>query len=58
MLDQSVLTSPAVVSWNATVPWLTWAAGGLPSSSVVHASSNVLPACSLTVTFSFVGVGL
>jgi hypothetical protein len=58
VLDQSVFTRPASVSWKAISPRLAGASGGLPSSSVVHASVNDLPRCSLTVTFSLVGDGL
>ena len=58
VLVQFVFTRPAVVSWNDTVPALTTASGGFFRPSVVQASVNASPFCSLTVTFSFVGVGL
>ena len=56
MLVQSVLTRPAFVSWNETLPFDMTAPSGLLSPSVVQASVNALPFWSLTVTFSFVGV--
>lgn len=58
LLDQSVLRNPAAVSWKEIVPTLSGASGGLPWSSVVHARVKVFARCSLTVTSSFVGVGL
>ena len=62
LLFQSVLTSPMLSSWNDTVPMLTGADEGLPSSFVVHASwkavLGVPAAGAATVTFSFVGVVL
>ena len=56
LLDQSVLTSPAVVSWKAITPTLEGASGALPWSSVDHASTKLGPLTSRTVTFSAVGV--
>ncbi len=56
LLDQSVLTSPAVVSWKAITPTLAGASGALPWSSVDHASTKLGPLTSRTVTFSVVGV--
>ena len=53
--DQSVLMSPAVVSWKATVPTLVGASAGLSWPTVVQASVNERPDCSFTVTFSFTG---
>ena len=58
VLDQSVFSRPAEVSWKATVPMLVGALDALPCSSVVHARVKAGPLCSLTVTFSFVGVVL
>ena len=58
VLCQSVLTTPEAVSWKAIWPTLGGALGGLPRSCVVHSSRKALPFCSLTVTFSLVGVGL
>ena len=58
LLDQSVLTRPEAVSWNAISPRLTGAAGSFPCSSVVQESVNWSPFWSLTVTFSLVGVVL
>ena len=57
MLVQSVLTRPEFVSWNETWPFEVIAPSGLLSPSVVHASVNAVPFCSLTVTFSLVAVG-
>ena len=56
LLVQSLLTRPAFVSWNETVPALVTASAGLSRSAVVHARVNAAPFDSLTVTFSFVGV--
>ena len=56
MLVQSVLTSPEFVSWNETWPFELTAPSGL-RLLVVQASVYELPFCSLTVTFSLVGVG-
>jgi hypothetical protein len=58
VLCQSVLTRPDVVSWNAISPCACGAVSGLPSSAVFHSSRNALSFCSLTVSFSFVGVVL
>jgi hypothetical protein len=58
LLVQSVVTRPRFVSWNTTWPMLVGASVELPCSSVVHASVKVAPFCSLTVTFSLVGVPL
>ena len=58
VLDQSVLTRPEDVSWNTIVPSLSTASSGFPSSAVVQPSVNDAPFCSLTVTFSVVGVVL
>src|SRR5918996_1879824 len=38
VLDQSVLSRPPVVSWKTMLPRPAGASGGLPCSSVVHAS--------------------
>ena len=56
MLDQSVLTSPAFVSWKETVPVEETEPSGFPRPSVVHPSTNRLPVWLLTVTDSSVGV--
>ena len=40
------------------MPRLTGASPGFSWPSVVHASVNAAPFCSLTVTFSFVGTEL
>ncbi len=58
VLCQSVLTIPDEVSWNAIRPWACGAPAGFSSPCVVHSSRNALAFCSLTVTFSLVGVGL
>ena len=58
LLEKSVLLKPALISWKATLPMLMGAAAGLPWSTVVQASVNPAPLLSLTVTSSFVGVGL
>ena len=58
LLVQFRLTRPAGVSWNETVPLLAGAAAGLFWPSVVQAKVKALPFVVLTVTFSFVGVGL
>ena len=55
-LDQSVLLSPRFCSTNAMSPVLVIASSGLLRSFVVQESLNVFPFCSLTVTFSSVGV--
>ncbi len=55
LLDQFVLTRPASVSWNWTVPLPT---GALSGPSVVQRSENASPLGLPTLTFSFVGVGL
>jgi hypothetical protein len=56
VLCQSAVTMPFSVSCSVTVPALATASSGLPRSAVVHASVNVDPFVSLTVTFSVVGV--
>jgi hypothetical protein len=56
VLDQSVLTRPAFVSWKETVPVDETESAGLPRPSVVHPSTNRLPVWLLTVTLSRVGV--
>ena len=58
MLVQFELASPLGVSTKETVPLLVGAVVGLPWPSVVHASVKAPPFVVLTVTFSFVGVGL
>ncbi len=58
LLDQSVLMSPAVVSWKAMSPKLRGASPELPRSFVVQEKTKDLFFCSLTVTFSLVGVPL
>ena len=55
MLDQSVFTSPAFVSWKAIVPFDETEPSRLSSLSVVHASVKPLPLVLLTVTRSVVG---
>ena len=58
LLDQSLLTSPKFVSWNATLPMLVGASSGLPWSLVVQSRVKLEPFVLSTVTFSSVGVVL
>src|SRR5215210_3078908 len=58
VLDQSMFSRPLFVSWRTMLPRLTGASGGLPWSSVDHASVNVRPTWLFTVTFSLAGAPL